>query len=182
MCKCCPPCTLCLLGKAIAYHCTKKKKKKAHKFAAFPPPFSRIGYDILLFSRPKLYQLLLSKVPLEKIHYSKKVLSTMQNKEGVMIRCADGTTYHGDVLVGADGAYSGVRQSMYKNLQQQNSLPASDAKELSKGYLCMVGTTDPMDPEQFPYVKNEECTFSQIIGRGTSYNVSLYSSAHRALS
>lgn len=74
----------------------------------------------------------------------------MQNKEGVMIRCADGTTYHGDILVGADGAYSGVRQHLYKTLHEQNALPPSDAKDLSKGYICMVGTTDPMDPENTP--------------------------------
>jgi len=96
----------------------------------------------------------------------------MQNKEGVMIRCADGTTYHGDILVGADGAHSGVRQGLYATLQKQNLLPASDATELSRGYLAMVGTTDPMDPEQYPFVKNNGSTFNQVIGRGTSFNVS----------
>jgi len=130
------------------------------------------GYEALNFSRPKFHQLLLSKVPAEKIHYNKKVMSMMQNKEGVMIRCADGTTYHGDILVGADGAHSGVRQGLYATLQKQNLLPPSDETELSKGFLAMVGTTDPMDPEQHPFLKNEASTFSQVIGRGTSFNVS----------
>jgi len=129
----------------------------------------------LNFSRPKFHQLLLSKVPAEKIHYNKKVTSMIQNKEGVMIRCADGTTYHGDILVGADGAHSGVRQGLYSILQKQNLLPASDATELSKGFLAMVGTTDPMDPEKYPFLKNKETSsFSQVIGRGTSFNVSLH--------
>jgi len=133
----------------------------------------RIGYEYFNFARPKFHQLLLSKVPVEKIHYNKKVMSMMQNKEGVMIRCADGTTYHGDILVGADGAHSGVRKGLYQTLQQQNLLPASDAAELSKGFLAMVGTTDPLDTEQYPFLKNKEaCCFSQIIGRGTSFSVS----------
>ncbi|GJJ68653.1 hypothetical protein EMPS_00999 [Entomortierella parvispora] len=128
-----------------------------------------IGYNFQLFSRPKLHNLLLSKVPAEKIHYNKKVLSTIQNKEGVMIRCADGTTYHGDILVGADGAYSGVRQGLYKNLQDENKLPPIDAKDLSKGFICMVGTTSPLDPEKFPIVQKDDCVFTQVIGKGTRY-------------
>ncbi|GJJ68652.1 hypothetical protein EMPS_00998 [Entomortierella parvispora] len=128
------------------------------------------GYDFFNFSRPKFHQLLLSKIPAEKIHYNKKVMSMIQNKEGVMIRCADGTTYHGDILVGADGAHSGVRKGLYQTLEQQNLLPASDATELSKGFLAMVGTTDPMDPEQYPFLKSQASNFSQVIGRGTSFN------------
>ncbi|KAG0054204.1 hypothetical protein BGZ83_011725 [Gryganskiella cystojenkinii] len=129
-----------------------------------------LGYDMLLFPRESFLRLLHSKVPAERIHYGKKVMSIQQNKEGVMIRCADGTTYHGDVLVGADGAYSAVRQSLYKTLQQNDLLPASDAQEMSKGYMCLVGTTNPLNPEQFPFVKDRTATtFSQIIGRGTQF-------------
>ena len=100
----------------------------------------------------------------------------MQNKEGVMIRCADGTTYHGDILVGAGGAHSGVRKGLYQTLQQQNLLPPSDATELSKGFLAMVGTTDPMDPEQYPFLKSQASTFNQVIGRGTSFQRKFFSS------
>ncbi|GJJ68647.1 hypothetical protein EMPS_00993 [Entomortierella parvispora] len=131
---------------------------------------NEVGYEHLHFSRPKFHELLLSKVPKEKIHYNKKVMSMIQNKEGVMIRCADGTTYHGDILVGADGAHSGVRQGLYRTLQEKNILPQSDATEMSKGFLAMVGTTDPMDPEQYPFLKNNTSTFNQVIGRGTSFN------------
>jgi len=97
----------------------------------------------------------------------------IQNKDGVMIRCADGTTYHGDILVGADGAHSGVRQALFSSLRKHNLLPVSDSTELSKGFLAMVGTTDPMDPEKYPFLKNKKASsFNQVIGRGTSYNVS----------
>ncbi|KAG0038842.1 hypothetical protein BGZ83_002975 [Gryganskiella cystojenkinii] len=135
-----------------------------------PPTSPEVGYNLINFPRPALYELLLSKVPAERIHYGKKVMSMQQNKEGVMIRCADGTTYHGDVLVGADGAHSGVRQHLYKTLEKENKLPLSDSKDMSKGFMAMVGTTNPLDPEKFPFVNTTTSPFAQVIGRGTSFN------------
>jgi 2-polyprenyl-6-methoxyphenol hydroxylase-like FAD-dependent oxidoreductase len=124
-----------------------------------------------VFPRPEFYDLLLSRVPAERIHFGKKVMSLEQNKEGVMIRCADGTTYHGDILVGADGAYSGVRQSLYKRLERHGKLPLSDASELNKGFICMVGTTDPLDPLKYPGLDSETANINQIIGKNNLYSV-----------
>ncbi|KAG0334336.1 hypothetical protein BG000_008406 [Podila horticola] len=90
-----------------------------------------IGYDVLVFPRPEIYDLLLSRVPKERILLGKKVLSILQNKEGAMIRCSDGTHYHGDIIVGADGAYSAVRQSLYRQLTDENKLPACDAQQIA---------------------------------------------------
>ncbi|KAF9582727.1 hypothetical protein BGW38_010840, partial [Lunasporangiospora selenospora] len=132
----------------------------------------RSGYDFLMFARPDMHNLLLSQVPEEKIMYSKRVLSIQQNEHGVMIRCADGTSHHGDILVGADGAYSGVRQSLYKNLQNADKLPKSDRENLSMGYISMVGMSSPLDPEKYPVLKEPFSNFSRVIGSGTprSYN------------
>ncbi|KAF9353013.1 hypothetical protein BGX26_009219 [Mortierella sp. AD094] len=131
--------------------------------------YEAIGYDTHLFARPKFYDLLLSRVPAEKIHFKKKVLSIAHNKEGAMIRCSDGTTYHGDILVGADGAYSGVRQSLFKLMQSDGQLPESDAKGLSKCNICMVGTTNPLDPGKYPGLGGPTAVLYQFIGVGTPY-------------
>lgn len=129
----------------------------------------------MMLPRPRFHEFLLSKVPAERIHYGKKFLSMIQNREGVMIRCADGTTYHGDLLVGADGAYSTVRQSLYRHLQEQNILPPSDAKEMHKGYTCLVGTTSPLDPEKYPWVAQPQSECYKVIERGTPYTWTLVS-------
>ncbi|KAH7044691.1 hypothetical protein BKA57DRAFT_87270 [Linnemannia elongata] len=134
-----------------------------------------VGYDHIVFPRPEFYNLLLTKVPREKIHFSKKVMSMEQNKEGVMIRCSDGTTYQGDILVGADGAYSGVRQALYKRMEKAGTLPPSDLDELTKGYICMVGTTEPLDPEQYPGVNSEDANINQIISKDSLYSWSAFS-------
>ncbi|KAF8970254.1 hypothetical protein BGZ46_010545 [Entomortierella lignicola] len=104
----------------------------------------------LVCGRPMLYNLLLSRIPSSKIHLGKRVVSFLQNKEGVMVRFQDRTTVHGDILVGADGAYSGVRQHLYKELDKVGKLPKSDSKPFTVGYVCMVGLTDPMDSDKFP--------------------------------
>lgn len=42
----------------------------------------------------------------------KKVLNFEQNDLGVMTRCNDNTSFHGYIIVGADGVYSAVRQHL----------------------------------------------------------------------
>ncbi|KAF9144978.1 hypothetical protein BGX30_010800 [Mortierella sp. GBA39] len=134
-----------------------------------------VGYDRVVFARPEFYQLLLSKVPAERIHYNKKVVSVIQTKDDVTISCADGTSCSGDILVGADGAYSGVRQEMFKQMQKENVLPVSDTQELNKGYVCMVGTTRPLDPTDYPGLDAETSSAYQIIGKNTHYSWSAFS-------
>ncbi|KAG0033898.1 hypothetical protein BGZ81_006919 [Podila clonocystis] len=128
------------------------------------------GYKALFFSRPDLYDFMLSKIPPAKLFMSKKILSILQNDEGVMIRCADNTHYHGDILIGADGAYSGVRQSLYKQLDDQGLLPSVDKEEMIVGYICMVGTTGPLDPEKYPALKDSRCHFATILSKDTPHS------------
>ncbi|KAF9177063.1 hypothetical protein BGZ50_009248, partial [Haplosporangium sp. Z 11] len=128
-----------------------------------------VGYDYVAFSRPDLYSLLYSKVPKEKVMFKKKILSLQQNENGVMIRLADGTTYHGDILVGADGAYSGVRQSLYKEMQKKNCLPANDAKQMCINFSTMVGTTNPFDEDFHEHLKDPFAHFSLMIGKDSPY-------------
>ncbi|KAF9327947.1 hypothetical protein BG006_008827 [Podila minutissima] len=80
------------------------------------------GVETTIFARADLHNLLLSKIPPSKIHFNKKIMFMMQNKEGVMLRFSDNTHIHGDILIGTDGAYSAVRQSLYKQLRDQDLL------------------------------------------------------------
>ncbi|KAF9924892.1 hypothetical protein FBU30_005235 [Linnemannia zychae] len=129
------------------------------------------GYNRILFARPELYNLLLKHIPPHKIHLSKKVFSFQQNHEGVMIRFSDNTTAHGDILVGADGCHSAVRQHLYKTLDKQGLLPKNDTKEMNKGYISVVGTTDPLDPAKYPGLLAEDSeTYFMIGNKKTPYS------------
>lgn len=107
---------------------------------------------------------------------SKKVLSFQQNHEGVMLRFSDNTTIHGDILVGADGAHSSIRQHLYKILGKEGRLPKSDTKGMKKGYIALVGTTDALDPDKYPGVAEEDSKCYNVIGdNNTPYTVSIQS-------
>ncbi|KAF9102245.1 hypothetical protein BGX27_011117 [Mortierella sp. AM989] len=130
----------------------------------------RSGYDYLMFSRPDMHHLMLSQIPPEKILMQKRILSMEQNEMGAMIRVADGTTYHGDILVGADGAYSGVRQGLFKLMEKKGVLPSGDKTNLSLGYMSMVGVSNPQDPEKYPVLKEPSSNFSRVIGSEAPYS------------
>ncbi|KAF9091676.1 hypothetical protein BGX27_001990, partial [Mortierella sp. AM989] len=134
----------------------------------------RTGYHSLAFSRKNLHSLLLSQIPPHKIHFGKKVLAMQEVGEGVTIRCSDNSSYVGDILVGADGAYSGVRQSLYKQLARDHLLPKSDEEELTMRYTCLVGTTNSLNPEEHPYLKDEFCQFEIVLSNNTSESVACF--------
>ncbi|OAQ29370.1 FAD/NAD(P)-binding domain-containing protein [Linnemannia elongata AG-77] len=123
-----------------------------------------VGYDRILMARPDLYNMLYKLIPPHKIHLSKKVFSFQQNHEGVMLRFSDNTTVHGDILVGADGAHSAVRQHLHKTLDKQGLLSKADTKAMNKGYISLVGTTDELDPAKYPGALEEDSESFYIIG------------------
>jgi 2-polyprenyl-6-methoxyphenol hydroxylase-like FAD-dependent oxidoreductase len=119
-----------------------------------------------------LYDLLRRQIPKERIHLGKKVLTTDQGGNGVLVRFSDGTEAEGDILVGADGAYSAVRQGLYAKLKKAKKLPASDALPLPFSTVCLVAQTRPLSVEEFPDLALEECQFRNTIGTDKMYAVS----------
>ncbi|KAF9335154.1 hypothetical protein BG006_000755 [Podila minutissima] len=127
------------------------------------------GYYNRIISRPVLYDMLLRQIPQHKIFLSKRVLSMTQDDERVIIQTSDNQRHEGDILVGADGAYSGVRQNLYRQMKQDGNLPASDVGDLPYSCTCLVGQTRPLDPEEFPEILEEECSFRSLFGDARPY-------------
>ncbi|KAF8984264.1 hypothetical protein BGZ46_008437 [Entomortierella lignicola] len=116
------------------------------------------GYPTGVMSRPDLHSLLMSHVPSHKIHLGKRVLSISQDIEnGVLIRTSDGMTHEGDILVGSDGAYSGVRQSLFKQMADEKLLPRSDGQGLKICHMSILGTTKPIDTGIIPASEYSRC-------------------------
>ncbi|KAG0301284.1 hypothetical protein BGZ98_008492 [Dissophora globulifera] len=129
----------------------------------------RTGYPNYVISRPHLYDLLLSQLPKEKIHMGHRVATILQGDTEVTVSFTDGTSATGHILVGADGAYSGVRKSLYDQLHLAGKLPLSDQEELPCSSVCLVGQTGPLSADKFPHLKEKYCRFENISGRDKPY-------------
>ncbi|KAF8928981.1 hypothetical protein EDD21DRAFT_424143 [Dissophora ornata] len=117
----------------------------------------RFGWKTYIISRPALHNILLNSIPQEKIHLNKRLLSFEETLDGVAIRTADDQTYHGNILVGADGAYSGVRQFLYSQLSKKGSLPALDTLPMKYSTVCLVGQTRPLTEEEYVNINDDVC-------------------------
>ncbi|KAG0058456.1 hypothetical protein BGZ90_004940 [Linnemannia elongata] len=122
------------------------------------------GYGQYIVARPKLYDLILKQVPPHKIHFGHRVLNITEKDDKVTIHLSNSNTFEGDIIVGADGAYSAVRQRMYEQLKAEGLLPKSDQEDLPFSCTCLVGQTKVLDPEEFPIVAETQCHFSNLYG------------------
>ncbi|KAG0355612.1 hypothetical protein BGZ54_001086 [Gamsiella multidivaricata] len=156
-------------AKPFGFSTGYNEQRQATRTLDYSPAEKIGGYLPHIISRPILYNILLKLVPPQKVMMCKKILSHLQNKDGVLIRCSDNTTYHGDILVGADGAYSAVRQSLYKELAKKGELPKSDGLPLPFNSTCLVGQTRPLDPEEFTHMKDWHTWFETTAGEDKPY-------------
>ncbi|KAF9375488.1 hypothetical protein CPB97_011415 [Podila verticillata] len=122
------------------------------------------GAGYFSLARADLYEFLWKQIPREYMHLGKRVLSYTQDDEGVTVNCSDNSSYCGDILVGADGAYSAIRQQLFKDLKLSSKLPSSDDVPLPFSCVCLVGQTCTLDPEEFPYLKEPLSQAHFILG------------------
>ncbi|KAG0238173.1 hypothetical protein BGW42_007164 [Actinomortierella wolfii] len=114
------------------------------------------GEDSYILTRPVMYDLIHRQIPSDRIHLGKRILSTHQDEHGVRIRCEDGSEYQGDILVGADGAYSAVRREITFNV---------------------LGQTRQLDQTEFPDIVKENCQFHTYLGNDNPYAWSTFTTA-----
>ncbi|KAF9099768.1 hypothetical protein BGX29_004969 [Mortierella sp. GBA35] len=146
------------------------------------PQVEYTGYYNYIVARPFFYDLMLRQVPKEKIHFNKRVLTISEKEERVKIQTADNSVYEGDILVGADGAYSAVRKRMYEILKQEGKLPKSDQEELPFKSTCLVGQTTPFkDFADFPEFDKEKCAFYNTMAEEKPYTWVVFATAQNTI-
>lgn len=129
------------------------------------------GHKEYMVARPALYDLLIRQIPPERIHRSKRMLTKLEADDGIIIKMSDGSTYKGDILVGADGACSTVRQRLFDRLKNEGKLCKGDREHLPFRTVCLVGQTRALNPVEFPQLQRSLCGFCAVIGDKRAYTV-----------
>ncbi|KAF9120514.1 hypothetical protein BGW39_011314 [Mortierella sp. 14UC] len=139
------------------------------------------GCPSYLITRPLLYDLILSKVSPHNVLHDKRVTTIAEEGDKVKIQTADNSVYEGDILIGADGAYSIVCQSMYEKLEKEGKLPKSDQEDLPFSCTCLVGQTEPLDIRVFPQLMIPEQPFVSHLGENKPYAWILFTTTHNMI-
>ena len=78
--------------------------------AACPDLYGAPFYHV---HRADLHDLLSSQIPLDQVTFGAQCISVRSSENGAVVGFQDGSHYEADLLVGADGNHSAVRQSLF---------------------------------------------------------------------
>jgi len=124
------------------------------KFDAATPAMRKGLPLTLAINRVVLQEIFLKYgVPEERIHTASRVVSYKNLDHGVQVCLEDGSSFYGDVLVGADGIWSRVRHQMCA-LPPEEAGPKFATKHAKySGYSCFTGTCyhTPDDIDEVAY-------------------------------
>ncbi|KAH8689350.1 FAD binding domain-containing protein [Talaromyces proteolyticus] len=90
------------------------------------------GYGPVAFHRAELIEIMYNGLPpavKEKILTDKKLVDIEMKPDGVKVTCADGSTFEGSIVIGADGVHSKTRQLMRTLALKENPTRAWDSEQ-----------------------------------------------------
>ncbi|GAQ05406.1 hypothetical protein ALT_2727 [Aspergillus lentulus] len=102
------------------------------------------GYPMACLDRQQLLQVLYQSFPNKSnIYAGKDVIRVDQQDSHVLVHTADGCTYEGDLVVGADGVHSRVRTQMWRAAEARwpGRISDREIKGMSIEYACIFGAS-----------------------------------------
>ncbi|KAK5132877.1 hypothetical protein LTR08_008397 [Meristemomyces frigidus] len=113
---------------------------------AFQLVQARANYCMCFLDREAVLQVLADHIrDKDRILLTKRVRSIQHRADGVVVACEDGTSYHGDVVVGSDGVYSRVRQEMWRTANETSpgEISQREQESMTAEYKCLFGISEP---------------------------------------
>ncbi|KAI1432416.1 hypothetical protein GGR50DRAFT_688958 [Xylaria sp. CBS 124048] len=125
----------------------------------------RHGYPVIFIERQKLLKALYENLgQKEKVFVNKRFSHLEAQEKGIRAFMRDGSSYDGDILIGADGMHSAVRKAMHKlgKSMSPGSFAADEYAEVPCSYKCIFGMSHPT-------AGIKQGTNHIILGKGQSY-------------
>ncbi|KAF7503254.1 hypothetical protein GJ744_004045 [Endocarpon pusillum] len=132
---------------------------------------TRLGYPISFLERQLALKSLYFQLPdRSKILTGKKVISVVHLVEGIIVRCMDGSQFIGDIVAGADGVHSRVRQEMWRYIEKNEVAKsiAKDKKVMSAEYRCLYGLSSSvpgLEKKHHYRAVNKDWSFLTVVGK-----------------
>ncbi|KAL5357442.1 hypothetical protein BJX96DRAFT_144476 [Aspergillus floccosus] len=100
----------------------------------------RFGFPVAFLDRQKLLDILYRNYPDKTNIITKtKVTEVRKLDGGVCVSTDDGTLYHGDLVVGADGVHSRIRSEMWRLAGAEHRDVSKEKKNMTVEYSCIFG-------------------------------------------
>ncbi|KAK3816266.1 MAG: hypothetical protein J3Q66DRAFT_342099 [Benniella sp.] len=148
---------------------------------------TRFGTWSRFMSRPEYCNMILERLPESKILFNKTVISvsTLEDEDdhvetkaepgpgearGVTVECADGTVYHGQLLVG-DINSDVERKLLYVSEPQRKetiNTATSSRKDMREVHYHVSGITEAVDPQRIPLLKEDTTQLRLVLDSKSS--------------
>ncbi|KAE8316447.1 hypothetical protein BDV41DRAFT_585429 [Aspergillus transmontanensis] len=102
----------------------------------------RHGYPVIFLTRQQALDVLWNRLPdKSRVLTGKKVVEMQQSSTEATVQCLDGSTYTGDIVVGADGVHSIIYKEMCRQMEtvQLESSLSSEDKGMVMQYRGVFG-------------------------------------------
>ncbi|KAF9927662.1 hypothetical protein FBU30_003001 [Linnemannia zychae] len=139
------------------------------------------GSPGFVLPKPVLYEILLRHIPSSKIVRGVKVLSVSSGDLFVTVTQDNGDTAVCDILVGADGTHSAVRQSILNQMRKSGKADPKDMEPMEYSTVCLIGQTRPLTDAEFPNLTLEESQFVRVLGRNKPFSVTYFTTKQRTI-
>ncbi|KAF4991681.1 hypothetical protein FGRMN_7654, partial [Fusarium graminum] len=127
------------------------------------------GYPSIFIDRQMLLEVLYEKLNhKDSVLTGQKVVSVTELENGVQVTTAQGDVFEGDMIVGADGIYSTVRNEMWRIASKRSPghFPDDEWSKVPCYYKCIFGVSRPMEAFQsgVHYIHNHGFSYVIMVG------------------